>query len=114
MDGLAAVHSAKGTGVGFDLSFVTWNCASLFGFAPRDEAGRKRYRSKVDKVINLAMSHDVAFLQEVHWAKATCHLLGVTFLIIFCVVLFVLARLLVVFSLLFILGSGRGMVTVGV
>ena len=42
---------------------MTWNCAGLFGFAPRDAIGRKRYRSKVDKVVSLAMSHDVVFLR---------------------------------------------------
>ena len=47
-------------------------------------------------------------------ARATCLLLGATFPTISCVVLFVLAGLLLVFSLLFILGSGRDMVTVGV
>ena len=51
--------------MGFSLSSVTWNRASLFGHAPRDEIGRKRYRSKIDNVVGLAMSHDVVFLQEV-------------------------------------------------
>ena len=30
----AVVHGVKDTGVGFSLSFVTWNCASLFGSCP--------------------------------------------------------------------------------
>ena len=47
-------------------------------------------------------------------ARATCLLLGAAFLIIFSVVRFVLAGLLGVFSLLFILDSGRGMVIVWV
>ena len=42
---------------------MTWNCASLFGFAPRDEVGKKRYRSKIGKGVGLAM---LFFLPEVH------------------------------------------------
>ena len=76
LGGLAAVHSTKGTGVCFALSSMTWNCASLFGFAPRDEVGRKRYRSKMNNVINLAMSHDVVFLQEVHGRGVDLPFLG--------------------------------------
>ena len=72
----AVVHGVKGTGVGFSLSFVAWNCASLFGHAPRDEVGRKRYRSKIDKVVGLAMSHDVVFLQEVHGCEGDLSSLG--------------------------------------
>ena len=70
------VHGVKGIGVGFSLSFVTWNCASLLGHAPGDEIGRKRYRSKIDKVVGLAMSHDVAFLQEVHGCEGDLSSLG--------------------------------------
>ena len=69
LGGPFVVHSAKGTDAGFDISFVTWNCASLFGFAPRDEVGRKRYRSKVDKVVGLAMSHGVVFSSGGPWVR---------------------------------------------
>ena len=62
--------------MGFGLSFVTWNCASLFGYAPRDELGRKRYRAKVDRVVEPAMSHDVVFLQEVHGCEGDLSSLG--------------------------------------
>ena len=104
----------KGTGVGFDLPSVTWNCASLFGFAPRDEAGRKRYRTKMDEVVSLAMSHDIAFLQEGHGCEGDLPSVGCYIPNHILCVSFFLARLLVVFSLLFILGSGRGMATAGV
>ena len=40
--GDVVVHGVKGTGVSLGLSFVTWNCAGLFGHAPRDGIGRKR------------------------------------------------------------------------
>ena len=55
---------------------MTWNCASLFGFAPRDELGRKRYWAKIDRVVGLAMSHDVVFLQEVHGCEGDLSSLG--------------------------------------
>ena len=58
------------------LSVVTWNCASLFGAAPRDEVGRKRYLAKMNKVAGLARNHDVVFLQEVHGSEEDLTSLG--------------------------------------
>ena len=55
---------------------MTWDCASLFGYAPRGEIGMKRYRSKIDRVVGLAMSHDVVFLQEVHGYEGDLSSLG--------------------------------------
>ena len=37
---------------------------------------RRRYRSKTDKVVSLAMSHDVACLQEVHGCEGDLSSLG--------------------------------------
>ena len=49
---------------------------AFLGHAPRDEVGRKRYRSKIDKFVGLAMSHDVVFLQEVRGCGGDLSFLG--------------------------------------
>ena len=33
------------------LSVVTWNCATLFGAAPRTREQRRRHAAKVDRVV---------------------------------------------------------------
>ena len=48
------------------LSVVTWNCATLFGAAPRTHEQRRRHAAKIDRVVALAGRHDVEMLQEVH------------------------------------------------
>ena len=48
------------------LSVVTWNCATLFGAAPRTHEQRRRHAAKIDRVVALAGRHDVVMLQEVH------------------------------------------------
>ena len=45
---------------------VTWNCATLFGAAPRNLEQRRRHAAKIDRVVSLAGRHDVVMLQEVH------------------------------------------------
>ena len=49
-----------------NLSVVTWNCATLFGAAPRTREQRRRHAAKVDRVVSFSCRHDVVMLQEVH------------------------------------------------
>ena len=44
---------------------VTWNCATLFGAAPRTRGQRRRRAAKIDRVISFSCRHDVVMLQEV-------------------------------------------------
>ena len=48
------------------LSVITWNCATLFGAAPRTHEQRRRHAAKVDRVVSFSCRHDAVMLQEVH------------------------------------------------
>ena len=48
------------------LSVVTWNCATLFGAAPRTREQRRRHAAKIDRVVSFSCRYDVVMLQEVH------------------------------------------------
>ena len=45
---------------------ITWNCATLFGAAPRTHDQRRRHAAKIDRVVSFSCRHDVVLLQEVH------------------------------------------------
>ena len=47
-----------------NLSAVTWNCATLFGAAPRTREQRRRHAAKVDRVVSFSCRHGVVMLQE--------------------------------------------------
>ena len=51
------------------LSVVTWNCATLFGAAPRTREQKRRHAAKVDRVVSFACRHDVVMLQVAHGNK---------------------------------------------
>ena len=102
----SVVHSVKGTyWCGFNLSFVTWNCASLFGSAPRDEIGGD-IAPRLTGLLVWRWATMLLFFRRFMGVRATFLHLDATFLIIFSVVRFAraLVGLLVVFSLLSILG----------
>ena len=48
------------------ISVVTWNCATLFGAAPRTREQKRRRAAKVGRVVSFACRHGVVMLQEVH------------------------------------------------
>ena len=48
---LSVVHSATGTGVGFDMSFVTWNCASLLGLLRETRLGGRHVAPKRTRLL---------------------------------------------------------------
>ena len=45
---------------------ITWNCATLFGAAPRTHDQRRMHAAKIDRVVSFSCRHDVVLLQEVH------------------------------------------------
>eukprot|EP00972_Heterocapsa_arctica_P034653 5103380-Heterocapsa_arctica.AAC.1 len=49
---------------------ATWNCATLLGALPRDRASKDRRIKKLNKVIFLAKTFDILFLQEIHGSSA--------------------------------------------
>ena len=51
------------------LSVITWNCATLFGAAPRTREQKRRHAAKVDRIVSFACRHDVVMLQEVHGSE---------------------------------------------
>ena len=54
------------SGLRSKLSVITWNCATLFGAAPRTHDQRRRHAAKIDRVVSFPCRHDVVMLQEVH------------------------------------------------